>query len=202
MTNPRIARTRCFRTNENEQKKSKVPEKMANSLGACCISDRTYQGPPLSWANKRMELANKTQRNITVPQVSGGVGRNFIAAWRETVTSAATMLGSRPSWFDDILVSLWFKKHLVRDARNGASENGLLTSSPTMLKRNSRNSRQPPFAPRQSSENKYSRSALDRLRAKPSSPNTSAIVFALLCCSSQIFSSTVPGEIKRYALTV
>src|SRR3954447_8346706 len=48
-----------------------------------------------------------------------------------------------------------------------------------------------------SSENKYSRSALDKLRANPSSPRTSAIVWALLCCSSQIFSSTVPGEISR-----
>ena len=37
----------------------------------------------------------------------------------------------------------------------------------------------------------------ERLRAKPSSPSTSAIVCALLCCSSQIFSSTVPGAMRR-----
>jgi len=49
----------------------------------------------------------------------------------------------------------------------------------------------------QSSANRYSRSAFDRLRAKPSSPSTSAIVCALLCCNSQIFSSTVPGAIRR-----
>lgn len=49
----------------------------------------------------------------------------------------------------------------------------------------------------QSSANKYSRSVADKLRAKPSSPSTSAIVLALLCCSSQIFSSTVPGAMRR-----
>src|SRR5947208_3522179 len=54
----------------------------------------------------------------------------------------------------------------------------------------------------QSSANKYSKSVFDKLRAKPSSPSTSAMVCALRCCSSQIFSSTVPGEISRYAFTV
>jgi len=48
-----------------------------------------------------------------------------------------------------------------------------------------------------SSENRYSRSVCDRLRANPSSPRTSLIVCALRCCKSQIFSSTVPGAIKR-----
>src|SRR2546429_6304103 len=46
----------------------------------------------------------------------------------------------------------------------------------------------------QSSANKYSKSSFDRLRAKPSSPRTSLMVCALRCCSSQIFSSTVPGR--------
>ena len=49
----------------------------------------------------------------------------------------------------------------------------------------------------QSSANKYSKSVFDRLRAKPSSPRTSAMVWALFCWSSQIFSSTVPGEMRR-----
>src|SRR3954471_4520879 len=49
----------------------------------------------------------------------------------------------------------------------------------------------------QSSENKYSRSVCDKFRAKPSSPRTSAMVWALRCCSSQIFSSTVPGAMSR-----
>lgn len=49
----------------------------------------------------------------------------------------------------------------------------------------------------QSSENRYSRSSFDRLRAKPSSPRTSLMVCALRCCSSQIFSSTVPGAMSR-----
>ena len=48
-----------------------------------------------------------------------------------------------------------------------------------------------------SSENRYSRSLCVRLRAKPSSPSTSEIVCALRCCNSQIFSSTVPGAIRR-----
>lgn len=50
---------------------------------------------------------------------------------------------------------------------------------------------------RYSSANRYSKSAFDKLRANPSSPKTSAMVCALLCCNSQIFSSTVPGEISR-----
>ncbi len=54
-----------------------------------------------------------------------------------------------------------------------------------------------PQQPGYSSANKYSKSAFERLRAKPSSPSTSAIVCALLCCSSQIFSSTVPGAMSR-----
>ncbi len=49
----------------------------------------------------------------------------------------------------------------------------------------------------QSSANRYSRSACVRLRAKPSSPSTSAIVCALRCWRSQIFSSTVPGAMSR-----
>ena len=55
----------------------------------------------------------------------------------------------------------------------------------------------PILAADQSSANRYSKSIVVRLRAKPSSPSTSAIVRALLCCSSQIFSSTVPGAIRR-----
>src|SRR2546428_365613 len=47
----------------------------------------------------------------------------------------------------------------------------------------------------QSSANRYSKSVLLRLRAKPSSPSTSLMVCALRCWSSQIFSSTVPGAI-------
>src|SRR2546430_105780 len=49
----------------------------------------------------------------------------------------------------------------------------------------------------QSSENKYSKSSFDRLRANPSSPSTSLVVCALRCCRSQIFSSTVPGAMRR-----
>ncbi len=49
----------------------------------------------------------------------------------------------------------------------------------------------------QSSAKRYSRSVVVRLRAKPSSPSTSAMVCALLCWSSQSFSSTVPGEMRR-----
>ncbi len=49
----------------------------------------------------------------------------------------------------------------------------------------------------QSSANKKSRSVAVRLRAKPSSPRTSAMVCALRCWRSQIFSSTVPGAIRR-----
>src|SRR5678816_1398131 len=56
--------------------------------------------------------------------------------------------------------------------------------------------RSPVHTASHSSEKRYSRSPLERLRAKPSSPRTSAMVWALLCCSSQIFSSTVPGAIN------
>lgn len=49
----------------------------------------------------------------------------------------------------------------------------------------------------QSSLKRYSRSSLVRFVAKPSSPSTSWMVWDFRCCSSQIFSSTVPGAIRR-----
>ena len=49
----------------------------------------------------------------------------------------------------------------------------------------------------QSSAKRNSRSVWVRLRAKPSSPRTSLIVCDFRCCRSQIFSSTVPGAIRR-----
>ncbi len=49
----------------------------------------------------------------------------------------------------------------------------------------------------QSSLNRYSRSSLVRLLANPSSPRTSEMVWDFFCCSSQIFSSTVPGVMRR-----
>jgi len=45
-----------------------------------------------------------------------------------------------------------------------------------------------------SSANRYPKSVLDRLRAKPSSPRTSAMVCALLCWSSQIFPRRCPAQ--------
>jgi hypothetical protein len=53
------------------------------------------------------------------------------------------------------------------------------------------------FGCSQSSAKRYSKSVRVRLRANPCSPKTSAMVLALRCCSSQIFSSTVPGAMSR-----